>query len=50
MRLVNVASPAEKLPIHRVQKVRQLSATTYVIRLDRKNVDFKPGQYFIINE
>lgn len=49
MRLVNVASPAEKLPVHRVQEVRQLSAATYVIRVERNHADFIPGQYFIIN-
>jgi ferredoxin-NADP reductase/MoaA/NifB/PqqE/SkfB family radical SAM enzyme len=49
MRLVNVASPAERLPVHRVQCVRELTATTYVLRIDRNDVDFTPGQYFIIN-
>jgi len=49
MRLVNRASPAERLPVHRVQSVRELTATTYVLRIDRNDVEFIPGQYFIIN-
>ena len=49
MRLVNVASPAEKLPAHRVLRVRPLTDATYVLRVERNGVDFTPGQYFIIN-
>lgn len=49
MRLVNTASPAERLPVHRVQSVRELTASTYVLRIDRNDVEFIPGQYFIIN-
>ncbi len=49
IRRVNVAPVSERLPVHRVQKIRQLSETTYVLRVDRNGVDFIPGQYFIIN-
>jgi len=49
MRLINVASPAEKLPAHRVENVRRLTESTYVLRVARKEVEFTPGQYFSIN-
>ena len=50
MRLINVASPAEKVPVYHVQNIRELSPTTYVMRVDRNGVDFIPGQYFVINK
>ena len=50
MRLINVASPSEKVPVYRVQNIRELSPTTYVMRVDRNSVDFIPGQYFVINK
>jgi len=30
---------------HRVQNVRQLTDTAYVLRIDRNNIEFEPGQY-----
>lgn len=46
---VTISVSNEPAPLYRVEQVRQVSATAYVLRVERRDVPFRPGQYFCIS-
>lgn len=46
----HLQKPDQETVVHRVQQIRQVSGSTYVLRMDRHGVEFTPGQYFVIGK
>ena len=45
-----MVTPGETKALYRVQQIRQMSPSTYVLRVEKNDVTFSPGQYFVIGK
>jgi MoaA/NifB/PqqE/SkfB family radical SAM enzyme len=43
--VISISTPEEKKLRHQVHHVRQVSPSTYILRIDRHDISFIPGQY-----
>lgn len=50
VRVKSISTPEEDELVHRVHHVRQVSPSTYVLRVDRQGIEFLPGQYVSIGK
>ena len=43
-----VSGPADSADFHKIMQMRFLTERTFVLRLDRRNMQFKAGQHIIV--